>query len=291
MSVLLAIVAGVRPHSAVPLLVWWGYLLGRSPGGRLTATLTLIAGILVAYLPLVLQAGGLRDYLELLRLKSLYDAEKTPWGGGWSALGDSVRVIRFSLWMGLLVALPFALVGLWRAEREARHFLLLWLVPMLVVGLGMYTTMPGYVLSYLPALALLAGWGIARWRTAPVLIGAIAVINAAVFLATNGPLTREAIQAHDRQLGGRLQEIRARYEPAETILCHRQEWFAFGFRQFQYHLPDYRNVLVTPDASLPGKAGKQMWLGADRQTRFIDAIPAARYVLEINGANGSYQAN
>jgi hypothetical protein len=58
-----------------------------------------------------------------------------------------------------------------------------------------------------------------------------------------------------------------------VLICHRQEDFYWGFRQFEYHLPEYRNVLLEADASLPGVLATRKWIGYERQTAFVSEVP------------------
>jgi hypothetical protein len=54
---------------------------------------------------------------------------------------------------------------------------------------------------------------------------------------------------------------------------HHYEDFYWGFRQFEYYLPEYRNVLLVSDKSLPLPLGTMKWVGYERQTTFVREVP------------------
>jgi hypothetical protein len=86
------------------------------------------------------------------------------------------------------------------------------------------------------------------------------------------PLTAVEIRNHDRQLRAWFQTIRANYRPGEVTICHHEQWFLWGFRQFQYHLPEYDNLLVTPDRALLPPVGGSFWRARNRQTEYLGQI-------------------
>ncbi len=265
-------VAGVRLQSAVMLTPFWVWLMWQCKPWRVR--MVMLGGLIAPV------AWGLW-HLDLILLKAVFDAPKTLWGGGGP---DSLRVIAWSLWIGLLAATPFAALGAWRSGEGLIWW---WLTPSILFGVVTYTTMPGYVLAYFPAVALLAGAGIARLKKpAPALV-AVVLINTLVFCATDYGLTARQLDRQQQALSDALALIRSEYDPAQTLITHRGQHFYFGFRQFQYHLPEYRNLLTTPDASLPGARGRQLWLGQNRVTWFVDEPPEAVTIVEADGASWS----
>jgi hypothetical protein len=81
------------------------------------------------------------------------------------------------------------------------------------------------------------------------------------------------IRDHDAQLAECLQAIRQGWPEKDVVVYHYYEDFYWGFRQFEYHLPEYRNVLLVTDVSLPPPLSTKIWLGRERQTTFESEVP------------------
>jgi hypothetical protein len=322
MSMLFAAVAGVRQQSGAILAPVWCYALlklGRERPMKAVSAV-LLAGFFCSlwFIPMVITAGGLSEYMSLLRTKGHFDAPKTIWGGGGiNALLTNVSVVGCTCWVGLLLA---ALISVseffcwvfgepaevkqqfYNTHVDQLRVLALWILPMLLFWLGMYVTTPGYVLCFFPGLAIVAGIAVQRIATrlsgffsgrelmpekrakliALLLVcGLVAGVNATFFVEQPRPLdspraglllTGADILQHDQQLIKCFRIIRERFRPEDVVIYHHgDQYFYWGFRQFQYHLPEYRNVLLTSDASLPGELQHKRWVGQWRQTTFIDS--------------------
>jgi 4-amino-4-deoxy-L-arabinose transferase-like glycosyltransferase len=314
LAVLLAVLAGVRQQTA-PLLiplwlyVFWGFARPRT--GKLLCATVLAAGVsLLWFVPTVKSAGGLGPYFDLLHLKSRFDAPRTVWGGGGlGAFLTDISLMGRACWVGLLAA---GIVSVWEfvhwvifedptirgdsygANRTQLCVLSLWVAPMLLFGVFMYMALPGHILSFFPAITILASVGLVRfserlakssanrkpWAWSGVLFVVVAT-NAAVFvrspllvrhLLLGLDLTGVEIRDHDAKLSACFQVIRQNWPPKNVFICHRREDFYWGFRQFEYHLPEYRNVLLGADGSLPGALGKRKWLGYHRHTTFPNEL-------------------
>lgn len=187
------------------------------------------------------------------------------------------------------------------AHTEQLRVLALWIAPMLLFWLGMYVTTPGYVLCFFPGLAIIGGIAAHRFATrlshlfsgselipmraskstALLLVcSLLAGVNVAFFMeqprrldrAFAGlPLTGVEILQHDRRLRECFRIIREKFQPQDVVIYHNDQYFYWGFRQFQYHLPEYRNVLLTPDASLSNELQHKRWVGQWRQTTFVNS--------------------
>jgi hypothetical protein len=210
-----------------------------------------------------------------------------------------------AVWVGLWLAGVFGAVQLlrlwmtWRTpatrraclmDREHLVFLGLWIVPMVLAGLGLYTFMPGHILNYFTALAILAGWAVTTLGdesagrsqfVSGAALGLIVAANVGEFLfqprwadrfLLGLPVTGAEVRRHDQQLQSWFATIRSHYHPESIVICHAQQWFLWGFRQFQYHLPEYRNVLLTPNRSLPGPLGEKLCIAHRRKTDFVDRL-------------------
>jgi hypothetical protein len=234
------------------------------------------------------------------------DAPLTPFGGGGFEI--VIRNLAFVLgtcWVGLLGAglLTGAEFLSWltgkgdkrtaiTSRREQLWFLAMWVVPMVTFGIVVITVMPGYVLCYFPGLAILAGLAICRLvgridrafdgqgrRGLLMAVGGITVINVAVFVLSprenawwraDLPLTAANIREHDRQLNRWFQAIRERYRPDEAVICHHGQSYFFGFRHFQYYLPEYENWLLTTDRALRPPFNHKLWCARNRRVEFMD---------------------
>jgi hypothetical protein len=189
----------------------------------------------------------------------------------------------------------------YHAHAKQLCLLAIWIVPALLFWLSTYVTTPGYVLSFFTGIAIMAGIGVHRCATrlgrffgeyelipgrrakiaAFLLVcGTIAGLNATVFvwqprrlnrILASLPLTGVELREHDRQFTECFRVIRRSFKPEDVIIYHSNQFFYWGFRQFEYHLPEYRNVLLTPDSSLSGGLQRKLWIGEQRQTTFINS--------------------
>ncbi len=263
------------------------------------------------FVPVVKSAGGLASYGELLRLKSQFDAPRIVWrGGGLEALLTDISCMGRACWVGLLAAAIIALTEyihrvvfekpstgdhFYRDHKKPLLVLALWAIPMLLFDLLMYAALPGHILNFFPAIVILASLGLVRFSgrfaasftvSRSSVDGAVftivALLNIFVFVYSPLPvkrlllgvdLTGVEIRQHDSALAKCFQMIRQRWPSKDVVLYHRHEDFYWGFRQFQYHLPDYRNVLLDADCSLPGALGTKMWVGYGEQTSFVNNLP------------------
>jgi hypothetical protein len=321
MSILFAAVAGVRQQSGAILAPVWLYGLLKSSGlrWRKFACGVLLSAFLCCLwlVPTVRTAGGLAEYMSLLQAKSHFDAPKTIWGGGgMNALLTNVSVMGRTCWVGLLLAAaisagelvhwvfgeqPEAKQQWYQTHAKQLRLLAIWIVPTLLFWLCTYVTTPGYVLSFFPGVAIVAGIGVHRcatrlgqffseyesmsggWAKVVALLlvcGTIAGLNITVFVRQpkhlnrilgNLPLTGVEIRKHDEQFAECLRAIRRSFEPEDVIIYHCNQFFYWGFRQFEYHLPEYRNVLLTPDSSLSGGLERKLWVGERRETTFVNS--------------------
>ena len=297
----------------VPLwgYILWGYS-GSSRNRKILCSVALATGLCLFWLvPVIKSAGGLASFGELLRLKSQFDAPRIVWrGGGLGALLMDISCLGRACWVGLLGAAIISLMEFvhwvvfeepstknqfYRDHKRQLSVLALWIIPMLLFDVLMYAALPGHVLNLFPAIVILASLGLVRFsrRLAALLAvgcssmeGAVftivALLNIFVFVYSPRPtvrlllgmdLTGVEIRRHDSALAACFQAIRERWPSKNVILYHRHEDFYWGFRQFQYHLPDYRNVLLDADRSLPGTLGTKKWLGYRGRTSFVDGLP------------------
>ena len=316
LGLIMVLVAGVRPQSAVALLPWWGFVFWECEAGRLRKFLTVSALVAVLSLgwvvPMVNQSGGLRVYLEIIHLYQRTSAPLTFAGGGWSALTENLLWAElFSLNGLMLGALSLAgAIGYrffrWDAPRRqawrnragrAMTFLAWWGWPLFLFGtLVQFTVQPGYVLGYLAPLVLLSAVGLARLRsTATYALATTLVVggNLFAFLAWppawdcvfhNETRTARELSTHDAQLRQAIAAIRAHADPARAVVCHAiLAHFLFGFRHFQLYLPEFEQYQLALDPTLPTPPGRPFWHARQGQLDFaaIDFTGSDRVLLVV----------
>jgi len=307
LAALLATVAGVRQQSAPLLLPLYGYVFwgsARSRSLKLSCAIVLAGGFSLVWLvPTLKSAGGLASYVELLHLKSSYDAPRIFWaGGGLIAFLTNIYSIGRAFWVGLwaaaiIPAMEF-LHGVCFEKRAAasehrRQFsvLALWITPIFLFDLIIYVALPGHILNLFPAVVIVASLGLVRfseqlpitkaWGVA-VVFATVVAVNLVVFLYAPPAARRlsmglnmsgEEIREHDADLLGCFTAIRQGWPAKDVVVYHYYEDFYWGFRHFEYYLPEYRNVLLASDASLPPPLGTMKWVGRGRQTTFVREVP------------------
>jgi hypothetical protein len=307
---MLALEAGVRQQTTPMLCPVWLYAFWKMPSPRWRKFVVgvLVAGVLCAawFVPMVELSGGLGVYLRMYPERVRMDAPLTPFGGGgFEVVMRNLAFVVACCWVGLVVAGLLALAEVlswlmgkgdkWSAvgnRGEELRFLGMWVVPMMIFGIVVITVMPGYVLCYFPGLAILAGLAICRLirridrafdgqahRGLLMVVGGITVINVAVFALSppertwwraDLPMMAVDIRAHDRQLDRWFQAIRERFGPNKAVICHHGQSYFFGFRQFEYYLPEYENWLLTIDRALRPPFNQKLWCARNRQVEFKD---------------------
>jgi len=311
LAIVLATVTGVRQQTAPLVLPLWLFTFRRFRPPRL---LKLLAGLALAacffllwFLPMVQTSGGFQMYLDLLRKPAPLTATLTPWGAGLPALRSNVAMILAGAWAGLLLAGVLALTEftrwllrespsdrrLWSMEHRCQLlFLGWWIVPPLCFGVAGLMVRPDYMLTYFPALALLAAAAITSLRSdarqdyrSTWLMAALTVaVNCVIFIAPFGfedravlrlPITANFLREHDRQLATYFDAIRRRFRPDEVVLCHGDQFYYWGLRHFQIHLPEYENWLVVRDPTLASPFDSKYWRVRGLNSDFVERLPSS----------------
>ncbi|MDW8344983.1 MAG: DUF2723 domain-containing protein [Verrucomicrobiae bacterium] len=289
-GVMMAVVGGVRPQSVLPLSLTMAWVFSRFQPPRI-AKLVTAAGIaavlaLVWLVPTVASAGGWDAFRDIVRRHAAHNAPVTWVGGGLPALVDNVVAVGAYCWVGLLGAVVPLAVGLVSKNAgPAKSLVAAWVLPMLLAGTVVgFTSQPGYVLSYLPGLLLLAAAGA---RGVPVImVGFVAALNVAVFWAPTSwtdrvrfgvPRVAEELRRHDAQLAQTLSALRREFSPADTVLLHAGEWFTFGTRHFQVHAPEFDQYQLIPDPTVPCPPGKAVWRIRQGRLGFAEAVEVSGY--------------
>ena len=276
-AILLAIGSGFRSEVA-PFLapLWaWGVLAPPFSWRRraITVGCSAIAALMTAlawYAPMVALTGGADAYATATGGYYAYFIQATS-GAGKQLLGvlENLRALVNYVYAGIgpgIVVVTLDLGMRFRptrlvADRTSRT-LALWMAPPAAFYLMVHLGNPGYVLTLLPALALLVAAGardlvsdaatalttlmrasgpapsvIARATVA--LVGAIAVVNGTLFLVGPGEGRRREIAAIDVHFERVLGAIRTDYPAATSIVVAYDR-----SRQYRYELPAWRHELL-----------------------------------------------
>jgi len=299
---LLAVVGGVRQQSVpelVPLVLFGFWRFQRARAAKLATAAIVAAGLgLLWFVPMVRTSGGLETYLSIARLHAAFNASATVWGNGWDALLQNVANTTGFCLNGLMFA-AVVLVGalLHRAIRmtsdqkrawDSRNALALWvlamwIVPMVIFGTAIgFTKQPGYVLSYLPAMFLLTAGVVVSLKNArhrSVAIVAICAVNVVSFIAWPAlwdrvffkmARTSHEIVSHDADISRIDAAIRRTYPPDEIVIGHAEEFYLYGIRIFQVHLPEYEQYQMATDSTVLVPPGKRMWRVRDGRLDFVE---------------------
>jgi hypothetical protein len=300
-----SLVAGVRQQTAptlVPLLLYTFWNFDQARIAKLvTAALVAMVACAAWLLPMVEMSGGFSSYLDAIRGIAIITAPQTLARGGLDALLQNVFLVSAFCWNGLLLGAVVLVAGLFhrtfrispeckdRWDREnlrALCMLAVWVVPMVVFGTAVsFTEQPGHVLSYLPALMLLAAVAAGQLRNRQnfvVVATVVCAVNAFTFLAwpqrwdavlLGVRRTAREIREHDEQLGQTIQTIRSQFDPATTVVCHAMAaHYLFGLRHFQLHLPEFDHYQMQLDPSAIRWSDKPMLCARGGRTVYVSGV-------------------
>jgi len=302
-GILIAAVGGVRQQTVpalVPLIVFTFWNSRNARLAKLSAACA--TGVLLGlawFLPMVEMSGGLAMYMKIVGRHIAHNAPSTALVGGWDAIAWNLFFILVFCADGLMLGLVLLAGALiyrvvwcdaprkkeWTDEHaRALWMLAIWVISAMACGIIEFTRQPGYVLSYLPGLLILAAVAAAQLRKSSTFItvtAAVCLINASVFLAWPrdwdgvffglGRTARE-IREHDTRLRRTVQLIRSRYLPSETIICHAQEYLSFGMRHFQLYLPEFDQYQLALDDAVVSPKGNPIQSVRDGRWQFVGGI-------------------
>lgn len=311
----LGLSAGVRPDAALFLVPLWLLALawvaaGRAGGRlRLTAGQAVLLAVVVAawYLPLLALSGGFRAYSGLCRaqLALCLKSNSVFFGSPWRehVLMSARHLAGAFVALGPLAAL-LLVAGLPRLARDggaplARPFLLLWALPAAAFYTLVFFSKPGYVLTYLPALALAAARAFdlleaaarkhlpqsASAAACALLLSATLAASGLLFLAGPSPalsqaagspggkpgrllallrgeaasVSAAAIREEDERLAVYLAALKERFSPQAAAVVCRTG--SPDWRRLMYYLRD-RDVYWLVDERLMRRSpnGSEFWL-------------------------------
>lgn len=259
-ALLLGVAAGFR-QDILPFMLPL-FLVGLAGKGWLRALgagAILVATTAAWYIPSALMSGGFSSYRAASDIQSDYMFKYfSVFGRGLDGVGFNLRELGNFLLQGLTSALvllaavffitPFA--GRLRSMLKDRRliFLLLWMGPSLLFFVFIHVGEYGYVFSILPALLLLASWGLYRITESGAagnsvnlpfaIVGTLLVAaNLVLFLWGGTPFSANRIEARDQILKMRIEAIRDNFDPASTLIVSE-----FDYQQARYYLPEFAEI-------------------------------------------------
>jgi hypothetical protein len=284
---LLATIGGVRPQTVPGLAPLVVYVFCKAGGRRLAklaaAFCVCMIGTLVWLALMIRVSGGWAAYVDLFHRH--FTATATVAGGGIDALLWNVFFAGLYCWNGLVLGIVLLACALlvrvrmdgdrkqrWdAAHREALRVLALWIGPMILMGTVLtYTRQAGHVLSYLPAWIILVAVVASQLRKPAMfatVTAAVCIVNAAAFLVWpqawagvfySTARTAREIREHDRQLARIVHAIRVQLSPADTLVCHAQEYLPLGLRHLQLYLPEFEQYQLAIDPAMLSPVDRPM---------------------------------
>lgn len=254
-SAVLGLAAGFRQDVLLLLGPLWLWMLASwSWRERAICVGALGVAALAWFVPSAALSGGPAAYLANLGGQAARVSELSPAAGGDALLRNTLLTV-YALWWGLLGFALLLVAGIVaRLRRRGRLsddtvFFALWLVPAALVYVTIHIGDPGYLMSMLPGLyvacaALLAPVAASAPRAALALSAALVALNVGVFVASDAPLSANAIARHDRSLDERVAFVRARFDASSTVILAQSEYLSA-----RYYLPEYRILFygATPE--------------------------------------------
>jgi hypothetical protein len=231
------IAIGFRTDLAVFLAPLWLMAALATPVLWVVVSVALGAALVLAwFFASAALDGGVSAMLEALRVQGKFVDERYSVFGdlGLRALyGNTYELGRF-LGRGLYFLAPLlAVVPLSAAARRIElsdrrrvAFVILWTLTPLLIYVPIHVGEYGYIFSMLPGLCVIAARGavaLARGvrmpRSLPWLVATVAVANAAVFLASDTPLSARDVVRHDRGVGERIARLNQPDLAASTVIA------------------------------------------------------------------------
>jgi hypothetical protein len=252
-SAAFGVTAGFRQDLLLLLGPLWLWTMWHMPWrGRAAAAAMVLLGCLAWLVPTAELSGGLSAYLGAVMYQTDFvRATHSVQAQGLPALGTNLEATASAIAWGLgLFTVPVVALCLARGYRAVRAraivlsqreaMLIAWIVPGLLLYIGLHIGDPGYVLSIIPGLYVLAAVAIDRVPALPrrahhLAFAAGVLVSALVFLTSPGPVSAATIARHDSELVSRVRYVRENYDDDDTLLIARED-----FLLVRYYLPEYR---------------------------------------------------
>jgi hypothetical protein len=289
-AIALGIAGGMRIYTLIFLFPLWIFSLKGMPPKKILASFVVL-GIVCALwsVPMLHMTGGWNAYKEAYRELLIFTAVLGVERQSALMRLYSTPILKFVIYgvgAGIFI-LGLAAYDIIRRKqltilsRKKIVFFLLWLLPSLLFYLwvGLHSGIPGYALIILPALFILTAASLEYFsNTLKQLTGrnfftsmtlSIIVINICLFFFSNFQTSYREIRNHDRNLSIMIDAI-MKFNSDNTAIFV-EPYIFYGFRHFQYYLPDYRVYLVDIRIALSGEKRKMFW-GLNKQTYISEEI-------------------
>jgi hypothetical protein len=301
-SIGMGLSGGFRLPAMVLLAPLYLFCLRKYPWKWVLFALLLMAASTSFWLvPTAVQIGGVSHYIQavfglssLSRSASQRTLNPVVFFGQESVVQSVGRLGMYMIYglLGGLVPLgylllargPALLKSIPRVVRDERaHVLTLWLLPMLLIWAPRVKA-SGHTLSFLPALLVIAGWGLALLANdlakrlssgaSRILMAGVILVNVGFFLLAPPYLfgirrvvfttpSHPTIRYRDQYLSERVRYVEENYAPSSTAV-----WVAgVDYRHPDYYLRDYASLRyaegVSPWADLPNEIQKLVVFSRD----------------------------
>ena len=210
------IAIGFRSDLAIFLAPLWLIAAWRAPFGAMALAAAITAGLVgVWYGASALAGGGFDRFAEALRIQARFVDERYSVFGtnGLRALAGNLYELARFLGRGLYVLAPLVVAvplsatarRIELADRRRALFMAAWTAAPLAIYVPVHTGEYGYVFSIVPPLAVVGARGavaLARGlrmpRTLPIVVAAVVLANAGIFLLSDTPLSAKDVLRRDR---------------------------------------------------------------------------------------------
>ena len=288
----LGIAGGIRQNTVVFLLPLWLFSVKGVPLRKIITSFGLLGIVcLFWFIPMVWMTGGWATYQSAFRELWLFNTgHVSVFEKGWplfllfaSTLFDfTFYGIGSGIFILGLAAYSLIRFGYIKAlDRTKFFFFLLWTSPSVFFYLFIFIlrTNPGYALIFLPSLFILiaAAIGLVSKNLGKVfikdvsgyIVTIILIINTAIFLFSEYPVSHHEIRNHDGKLSVMLARIKT-FDPSTTAIFVGPYTF-YGYRQIMYYVPEYAVYQVDIRVTPTGEVRKTFW-GKNKETHLTDKI-------------------
>ena len=263
-AAMMGLAGGIRPNTPFFLFPLWSVAIAfgvqdkKYSGKHLTvAFFLLVAGITLWAIPMVVMSGGIAAYWRAIELwldRHLKDADNI-----WGTLNNAIALLKAILFCVGVGLFPL----LWMLGKKGRSLmnhlqqdwriqtLLLWIAPGAIYLIFIHFQRQGHTFTIMPAFVILSGLSIViagktltRFHRQATLIIAVAIVtlNSLFFLWGPAELrTRTNLRQYDRFVIERLQAIRDRFSPNNTVILARGR---YG-RLLNFYLRDYQEISLS----------------------------------------------
>lgn len=304
-AIALGIAGGMRIYTLILLFPLWIFSLKGVSAKNIFASFgVLLIVCLLWFVPMLYMTGGWNAYKEAYRELLLLTALK-----GLKEQTTLMRIYSSPLFLFLLYGIgagiillvlsSYSLIRQKKLHCLDKHkiiFILVWIMPSVFFYLwvGLHPTIPGYALIILPALFILIAVSIEHTNNdlkqlikkdlLNSIVLTIMIINSWLFFFSFFQTSYREIKDHDSNLSIVLDAIKE-FNPENTAIFVGRSIF-YGFRHFQFYLPNYKVYQVDERIDSSVQNRKQLW-AMNRETFASEelTIPANIHNIAIFAFN------